>query len=278
MTRTESATNSHLPVSEHGTIDITDGVPSGLVHIDLPRLGLTCKRLDIDYRKGIVGWTEVGKRRNKKCYPVFSGVVVLDGDQATLMQAVAEKGKKRQKNVDRLPVLAALFTLNRRAKRCRDLAQTYYQRRMHGVAAEMKREKNRIYDIKGQVLLHMVEAGVLVGGKFHRFEFGNWAEILAGGGYTFHRPCPPQEEANIEAAMIESIEAKPKSAKEPTLEVAYEVVGNYLQGKNRASVYQWTRVPRGRLNQWREQENELEEEIENLEDDEDYEGGQYRNG
>ena len=121
----------------------------------------------------------------------------------------------------------------------------------------------------------MVEAGVLVGGKFHRFEFGNWAEILAGGGYTFHHPCPPQEEANIEAAMIESIEAKPKSAKEPTLELAYEVVKNYLKGKNRANVYQWTRVPRGRLNQRREQDNELDEEIENLANGED---GEDRNG
>ena len=142
MTSTESAKS--LPVSEYGTIDITNGVPSGLVHIDLPRLGLTCKRLGIDYRKGIVGWTEVGKRRNKKYYPVFSGVVVLEGDQAKLMRAIAEKGKKRRKNVDRLPVLAALFTLNRRAKRCRDLAQTYYQRRMHGVAGEMERKGSHL--------------------------------------------------------------------------------------------------------------------------------------
>ena len=86
--------------------------------------------------------------------------------------------------MDRLPVLAALFTLNRRAKRCRDLAQTYYQNGMHGFAGKMK-EKEGIYYLKRQVLHYLLEAGILVGGKFHKFPGGNWAEILRSDGYTF---------------------------------------------------------------------------------------------
>ena len=35
------------PLTEYGTIDIT-GVPPGLVYVDLPRLGPTCKRLGFE--------------------------------------------------------------------------------------------------------------------------------------------------------------------------------------------------------------------------------------
>ena len=183
---------------------------------------------------------------------MFSGVVIRDADLPKLKEALAAKAEKQQQQVDRLPVLAALFTLNRRAKRCRDLAQTYFQNRMHGLAGDMRREKDRIYVLKGQVLHHMVEAGVLVGGKFHRFSGGNWAELLQGGGYTFHRPCPPQE-ASAVGDEIESVEAKPKEAREPSLEVAMKVVEKFLEGKERADVYQWPPVIRQpRRRQWEE--------------------------
>jgi hypothetical protein len=232
---------TRLPVSSHGTIDITDGVPDGLIHVDLPRLGLTCKRIGIEYGKAVIDWTEIGRKYRKKCYPIFSGVVIRSVDHGRLMAALEEKAQKRQKRVERLPILAALFTLSRRAKRCRDLAQSYYQNGMHGLAGDMKREKERIYVLKGQVLHHLVETGFLVGGKYHRFEFGNWAEVLEGKGYRFHRPCPPQESLPA-TELIESIEAKPKEAKEPALDIAYEVVENFLKGKVRVSVYQWPPV------------------------------------
>jgi hypothetical protein len=245
-----------LPLTSHGDIDITDGVPEGFIHVDLPRLGPTCKRIGIEYGKAIVGWSDIGRKFNKKHYPLFSGVVIRLVDHSRLMVAVEDKARRRQKIVDRLPVLAALFTLNRRAKRCRDLAQTYYESGMHGLAGDMKREKNQIYDLKGQVLHYMVEAGALIGRKYHRFEFGNWAEVLEGGGYRFHRPCPPQESPS-EAELIESLEAKPKEAHEPTLEIAYEVVNKFLQERSRVSVYNWPPVVRSsRRFHWRDEEDE----------------------
>lgn len=226
-----------FPLTSYGTIDITGGVPDGLVHVDLPRLGPTCKRIGVEYGKAVVGWTELGRKYRKKRYPMFSGVVIRATDHARLMAALEGKAKNRQRKVDRLSVLAALFTLNRRAKRCRDLAQSYYQERMHGFAGDMKLEKERIYALKEQVLHHLVEAGVLVGGKYHRFEFGNWAEVLEGQEYRFHRPCPPRKPG--EGDLIESVEAKPKEAGEPTVEIAYEVVTKFLVGKERVAVYQW---------------------------------------
>lgn len=243
-----------LPLNAHGNIDITGGVPAGLVHVDLPRLGPTCKRLGIEYGRAVVDWTELGRKYHKKRYPLFSGVVIRAADETRLMAALEEKAQKRQRKVERLPVLAALFTLNRRAKRCRDLAQTYYQQGMHGFAGDMKRVKERIYALKGQALHHLVEAGVLVGGKYHRFEFGNFAEVLEGRGYRFHRPCPPREPGDGD--LIESVEAKPKEAGEPTVEIAYEVVERFLADKERVAVYQWPPKARTPWHRWRDDDFE----------------------
>lgn len=267
-----ATSQSNLPLTKFGTIDITDGVPDHLIHVDLPRLGPTCKRLGIEYGKAIVSWNEFGRRRIKKSYPVFSGVVIRTIDYDRLQEAMETKAQKHHKSVNRLPVLAALFTLNRRAKRCRDLAQTYYQNGMHGLAGDMKREKDRIYDLKGQVLHHSVEAGVLAGGNFHQFEFGNWAEVLEGSGYRFHRPCPPRQDGSQES-MIESVEAKPKESKEPTLGIAYEVIENFLQGKKQVKVYEWPRKPRPSRSYKRHDEDDVHDEFsdDGLDDDDEEE-------
>lgn len=238
-----------IPTNEYGHVVIVNGVPGGLVHVDQPRLGPTCKKLGIAYAKAVVDWSEFRSRGHHKRYPVFSGVVIEKSDHPKLMEALAKKAEKAKHEIERLSVLDALFTLNRRAKRCRDLAQEYYQSGMHGFAGEMRREKGAIYDSKGQVLHHLVQAGVLSGGKFHIFPGGNWAEVLRGEGYSFHRPCPPQEGGRV-IEEIDSIEATPKASKEPTLQVARRVIDNFLQGKDRAAVYEWparTRTPRYRV-------------------------------
>lgn len=257
---TDSSTPAFkLAVSQHGDIDIVRGVPTDLAHVKVPRVSPTCKRLGIQYAKALIGWDDVGT----KSYPIHAGIVILATDLPRLEAALKSKESKRQKKIERLSVLAALFTLNRRAKRCRDLAQTYYRHGMHGLAGKMKRQKDEIYDLKGQVIHHLMEAGILIGGQFHRFEFGNWAEILGGEGYRFHRPCPPQVLAN-DSQQIESIESRPKEAKEPSLEIAFEVIEKFLQDKPRTSVYEWP-VPRWCPHRWND---DIEEEWDN---DEEYE-------
>lgn len=248
------STESVSPNVAHATLsdrcDIVAGVPDGLVHVALPRLGPTCKRLGIEYAKAIVDWRGFRKRGNRHRHPITSGVVIREADHDRLLGALAEKKEKERRKAEKLSVLAALFTLNRRAKRCRDLAQSYYQNSMHGLAGEMKQEKEHIYLLKGQVIHHHVEAGVLVGGKYHRFGETLWAEVLEGQGYRFHRPCPPQDETLV-AELIESVEAKPKEAKEPTLKIAYQVVEAFLSDKKRASVYQWpARIHASRYRRW----------------------------
>lgn len=159
---------------------------------------------------------------------------------------LAENGKpkSRQKlrvqieDVTNMDVLQAMFTLNRRAKRCRDLAQSYYQHRLHGFAKRMKEEKERIYELKGQVLGHFVELGILTGGKFHQFERGNWAEVLEGDGFRFHRPCPPRESDGGET--IECIESMPKGKRKLKLDTANAVLETFLQDKSPVIVFEWT--------------------------------------
>jgi hypothetical protein len=140
--------------------------------------------------------------------------------------------------VDNASVLDALFTLNRRAKRCRDLAQTYYRNQMHGFAKAMQTEKESIYKIKGQALEHLLRLNEVSVIRHQRFSCGNWAEVLEGKGYIFHRPCPPRNESEDDV-IIESIEAKPKGSKEPTLKAAQEILTYFLEGKEAVAVYEW---------------------------------------
>jgi len=226
-------------VSEHctayGNVDVRCGVPRGLVHLTEPRISTTCRRLGVEYLKALVDF-----EHNK--YPRFHGVVVSRQDLPKINAAQKEKIKGEKQQAQSLDILAALWTLNRRAKRCRDLAQTYYLKSMHGLARAMRLEKERIYELKGQALAHLVIEGVLVGGTYHKFNDGNWAEVLQGDGYSFHRPCAPQNDA---AAMtMEMIDAKPKGGREPTIKIAMSVVETFLDGREPQEVYLWSRVRR----------------------------------
>ena len=79
---------------------------------------------------------------------------------------------------------------------------------------------------------------------YHHFPGGNWAEVLRGEGYTFHRPCPVRDAE--EGEPIEEIEAKPRAAEEPRLKDALHTAGVYLAGKRRVEVFEWPRRPKAR--------------------------------
>ena len=140
-----------------------------------------------------------------------------------------------------IPVFAALWTINRRAKRCRDLAKQFYDQAEYGLAKAHSSQKERLYDLKGQVLQHLLNenAAVIVG--HHRFPNGNWAELIACDGYFFHRPC-----AAIEGAVIcerNDIEAKPKGAKESRIKDARYTLEEFLKDRPYLYVFKWeTRV------------------------------------
>ena len=103
------------------------------------------------------------------------------------------EAKRQSSPATTIPVLAALWVVNRRAKRCRDLAINYNDQKAYGFAKSNTREKKRIYGLKGQVLQYLLneDAAVIIG--HHRFPNGNWAELVSCEGYTLHRPCAPLE-------------------------------------------------------------------------------------
>jgi hypothetical protein len=151
--------------------------------------------------------------------------------------------RREQEKANPPDILVALFTLNRRAKRCRDLAQSCYLRRKHAQAATMRKEKEEIYELKGQVLHYLVKHGILTGGEYHQLAGGNWAEVLTGNGYCFHRPALPPENPESGAIVIPTIEAKPKGRREPTLIASREAVHQFLADKLKVDVYMWPPRP-----------------------------------
>jgi len=62
---------------------------------------------------------------------------------------------------------AALFEINKAAKRRRDAAQSAYQQRQHGLAGHHKRRKEAYYDLKNRVLEHAVTEGLATFCGFH---------------------------------------------------------------------------------------------------------------
>lgn len=249
-------------------VKVSSGVPAGMVHVTVPYVGQTCRRLKIWYAKAIVGSNSFVQNRVRRHVFVYKGIVIKTEDHQKLLAAFEEKAKKEKKLSQKVSVLDALFTLNRRAKRCRDLSQTYYQQRMHGLAGKMKEEKEHIYGLKGQVLEHLLLAKRLTGGKYTVFSGGNWAEILEGEGYRFHRPCPPQETTE-ETVIQDNIEAKPKGSKEPTIKLALEIVESFLEGKETLFVYEWARKS---YTSYRDEDDDFDDDegVDYYVDDDDY--------
>jgi hypothetical protein len=149
---------------------------------------------------------------------------------------VIPKRKTTARPPQAVDVLAALWTVNRAAKRRRDAAQACYQGRAHGFARAHKRTKAEYYRLKSQALHHLLAEGRLRIAGYHVFAGGNWAEVVQGEGYTFHRPCPPQEG---KAVQLDGIEAKPRGREEPRLKDALHTIKEYLDGKPEADCYEW---------------------------------------
>jgi hypothetical protein len=141
-----------------------------------------------------------------------------------------------------IDVLAAVWAVNRRAKRCRDLARNSYSGGRGGAAANFAAEKRDCYDLKGQALHYLREERRLVVVGYHAFAQPDgthlWAEVLQGEGYTFHRPCANPQ--NTKSAMVlNEIEAKPHNWKDPKLKDALHTLKLYLANKPEAVVYTW---------------------------------------
>jgi hypothetical protein len=187
-------------------------------------------------------WSKRGYRLRKGAQPhCLRSARIADRKKVTYAvyreDQVEPKRKVSPTPAALIDILAAVWVINRRAKRCRDLASNYHKRRAHGFAGTVKEEKTELYRLKGQAIHYLLADGQLEVVGHHRFPGGNWAEILQGSGYTFHRPCPPHGGAIV--SDLDEIEAKPRGTKEPRLKDALHTVGNYLQGKSLVDVFEW---------------------------------------
>jgi hypothetical protein len=133
-------------------------------------------------------------------------------------------------------VLAAVWTVNRAAKRRRDAAQACYQGRAHGFANSHKETKEQYYRLKSQALHYLLAEGKLQVVGYHVFAGGNWAEVIKGENYTFHRPCPPKQG---EAVQLDGIEANPRDKGGPKLKVALYTLTEYLADKQVVDCFKW---------------------------------------
>ena len=187
-------------------------------------------------------WSRRGFRVRKDAQPLCIRSASLQAGKTVRYPVYREDQVEPKRQVSsplpvQIDILAALWVANRRAKRCRDLSSKYYTRRMHGFAASAKREKSKIYRLKGQILCYLLLEKQLEIVGYHRFRDGNWAEVLWGRGYTFHRPCPACEGKAVQNCR--EIDAKPKGATEPRLRDALHTLDTYLVGKPHVGVYEW---------------------------------------
>ncbi len=187
-------------------------------------------------------------------YPVYRDDQVEPKRQQNLMPAAI------------INILPALWVINRRAKRCREMAKSHYRHGSHGFAATCKDEKEEMYRLKGQALHYLLEEQRLILVGHHRFPGGIWAELLQGEGFTFHRPCQPQEGAAAEDRS--EIEAKPRGTKEPRLKDAIHTVTAYLADKPEVTTFEWPSKQQSSPDLLEEGETELDDDGDDYYDDE----------
>lgn len=78
--------------NEYGNVDIRNGVPEGLVHVQGERIGPTAKSLGIDYAPAMYGWNLGANMR-----PLIDGVVVSKRDAKQLIAAIEERKDRAEK-------------------------------------------------------------------------------------------------------------------------------------------------------------------------------------
>ena len=96
--------------------------------------------------------------------------------------------KRREIPAREVDLLAALFAVNKSAKRYRDAAQKLYQCDSHTWAGDAREKKEELYDLK--------DRGIVAAAKQGRLQFAGMHGRLAvwrGEGYCFHSTLVPQD-------------------------------------------------------------------------------------
>lgn len=181
-------------------------------------------------------------------YQCFTAKRVHAAEAQKEWQAESEKWRARairckEPSAIAVDILAAVFAVNRAAKRYRDLGRRHYSGRRHGFAGNCKTKKNDLYSLKAQAIEHLVREGIIQRIGYHRFgetAHFRWAELLEGNGYRFHRPCRPPEGADtLDIKSLPEVEAKPRGSQEPKLKDAVAAIERFLRDKPHVSPLGW---------------------------------------
>jgi hypothetical protein len=159
-------------------------------------------------------------RRGSYTVYLWNGSVVRAAEQTedwSKARDRRERAAARRDEHRHVDLLAAIFTVNRAAKRQRDLAQTYYQRGMHGFAGSSKDRKQGYYELKDRGIVAAHGAGRLTCAFRHGGLY-----LWTGEGYSFHSTLKPEGAEVPELPLGDGeehffVEAKPKGTKEPRL-------------------------------------------------------------
>ena len=176
-------------------------------------------------------------------------------DHPAIGPYMAESRKRKQLELlAEHGILPALFAINREAKRQRDASLAAYNSGDHDEATRCKRDKERLYWLKGQALEHLWREGEVERVGWHRFKGHLVAEVFAGGGYRFHRPALKAPDG-VPVLGLKQIEAKPHEAGEVLAEQAEEAVLGFLQTRAEIEVYEWPERERKSAH-WRDDWND----------------------
>lgn len=160
-------------------------------------------------------------------------------DHPAVAPYMAEARKRKQQELlAQHGIFPSLNSINREAKREREASQAAWRAGDHESAAGHKERKEALYWLKGQALEHLWRDGEIERAGWHRFPGGLIAEVLAGGGYRFHRPTPVVPEG-VQILDLKEIEAKPVKEGEVPAHQAEEAVRGFLQNRPEVEVYEW---------------------------------------
>jgi hypothetical protein len=159
---------------------------------------------------------------------------------------LAEEQAEERAMLAKIGILPALHILNRKAKQLRDAARKAYASGDFS-SAELAARKRELYWLKGQALEWLKREGKLQLVGYHVFDAkrvgdkfisGNFAEVLAGEGYRFHRPAPKPDDLGQEVVALDEIPAKEK-LKAWQVEQAAKAVRGFLQGREEVELFKW---------------------------------------
>ncbi len=167
-------------------------------------------------------WNEAGKAILGSAEVFFVGKFKKSG-VGLLEYSIYRESDTRPKRVAnyREPVtvdlLAAIFAVNRAAKRYRDAASAQYWASNHGFARRAKITKTHLYELKDRGISAALQTGRIAYEGTH----GGFA-LYRGEGYCYHSTLSPADAVlpvePLAAAL--RVEAKPRTAKEPRLKDA----------------------------------------------------------